>query len=162
LNCCFAKEIPLLTCDIAPSLRLLVPSSLQVRRPLADANRYRLRSKMPLGPVGMNRRFWRAFTWSPANCSLLRAARSRLSGEVAATARRQVTRHWPPAFRSSAASSYAVGVLSPFISPSKSLSSEIPVPPHFQHTCRLFLWLSVGLDRVSIDAVGASLTGTSS
>jgi hypothetical protein len=36
------------------------------------------------------------------------------------------------------------------------------VPPHFQHNCRLFLWLSVGLDRVNTDAVGASLTGISS
>jgi hypothetical protein len=49
------------TCNIAPSLRLLVPSSLQVLRPSADANRHHLRSKMPLDPVGMIRRFWRAF-----------------------------------------------------------------------------------------------------
>jgi hypothetical protein len=36
------------------------------------------------------------------------------------------------------------------------------VPPHCQHNCRLFLWLSVGIDRVNTDAVGASLTGISS
>jgi hypothetical protein len=30
-----------LVCHIAPSLRLLVPSGLQVRRPSADANRHR-------------------------------------------------------------------------------------------------------------------------
>jgi hypothetical protein len=34
------------------------------------------------------------------------------------------------------------------------------VPPHCQHNCRLFLWLSVGLDRVDTDAVGSSLTDT--
>jgi hypothetical protein len=60
------------TCNTAPSLRLLVPSSLQVLRPSADANRHHLHSKIPLGPVGMIRRFWRAFTWSLASCSLLR------------------------------------------------------------------------------------------
>jgi hypothetical protein len=109
------------TCNIAPSLRLLVPSSFQVWRSSADANHYHLRSQMPLGLVEMIRRFWRAFTWSLASCSLLRAARS---GGAAATARtvRQVTRRWPPAFRSSAASSYAVGVLSPLIFSSKGLS----------------------------------------
>jgi hypothetical protein len=126
LNCCVAKEIPLLTCDITPS-RLLVPSSLQVRRQFADANNCHLRSKMPLGQVGMIRRFWRAFTWLLASCSLLRAARSRCSGGAAATARsvRQVTLRWPPDFRSSAASSYTVGFLSPLISSSKALSREI-------------------------------------
>jgi hypothetical protein len=36
------------------------------------------------------------------------------------------------------------------------------VPPHCQHNCRLFLWLSAGLDCVNTEAVGASLTGTSS
>jgi hypothetical protein len=36
------------------------------------------------------------------------------------------------------------------------------VPPHCQHTGRLFLWLSIGLDHVNTDAVDASLTGTSS
>jgi hypothetical protein len=115
------------TCNIAPSLRLPVPSSLQVWRPSADANRHQLRSKMPLDPVGMVRCFWRAFIRSLASCSLLRPARSRRSGGAAVTARtvRQVTRHWPPIFRSSAASSYAVGVLSPLISPSKVLSPEM-------------------------------------
>jgi hypothetical protein len=127
LNCCVAKEIPLLTRNIAPSLRLLVLSSLQVRRPSANANHYHIRSKMPLGPVGMFRRFWRAFTRSLASCSLLSAARSRRSGRAAVTARtvRQLTRRWPPAFRSSAASSYAVGALSPLISPFKSLFPEM-------------------------------------
>jgi hypothetical protein len=115
------------TCDIATSLRLLVPSSPQVRRPSADANRHHLHSKMPLDPVGMIRRFWRAFIWSLASCSLLRPARSRRSGGASATAHtvRQVTRRWPPTFRSSAASSYAVSVLCPLISPSKALSPEM-------------------------------------
>jgi hypothetical protein len=36
------------------------------------------------------------------------------------------------------------------------------VPPHCQHNCRLFLWLSVGLDRVNTDAVGSSLTDITS
>jgi hypothetical protein len=73
---------------------------------------------------------------------------------------RQVRRRWPPTFHSSAASSYAVGVLSPLISPSKALSPEMTgsttLPTH------LFLCLSAGLDRINTDAVGASLTGTSS
>jgi hypothetical protein len=90
-------------------------------------NQYHLRSKMPLGPVEMIRRFWRAFIRSLASCSLLRAARSQPFGGAAATARtvRQVTRRWPPAFRSDVASSSAVGALSPLISPSKALSPEM-------------------------------------
>jgi hypothetical protein len=40
-----------ITCNIAPSLRLLVPSSLQLRRRSADMNHYHLRSKIPLEPV---------------------------------------------------------------------------------------------------------------
>jgi hypothetical protein len=116
-----------ITRNIAPSLRLLVPSSLQVWCPSANANNYRFRSQMPLGPVGMIRRFWRAFTRLLASCSLLSAARSRRSGGEVATARtvRQVTRRWPLAFSSSAASSYVVGVLSPLISPSKYLSPKM-------------------------------------
>jgi hypothetical protein len=118
---------------------------------------------MLLGPVGMTRRCYRAFTQSLASCSLFRAAHSRRSGGAAATARtvRQVTRRWPPAFRSSTASSYAAGVLSPLISLSKSLSWE-DRSTALQHTGSVFLWLSVGLDRVNTDAVGASLTGTQS
>jgi hypothetical protein len=116
-----------ITRNIATSLRLLVPSSLQVWRPSAEANHYRFRSQMPLGPVGMIRRFWRAFTRLLASCSLLSSARSRRPGGAVATARtvRQVRRRWPLAFSSSAASSYVVGVLSPLISPSKSLSPEV-------------------------------------
>jgi hypothetical protein len=112
----------------------------------------------------MIRRFWRAFTQSLASCSLLRAARSRRSGGSATTVRtvRQVTRSWPPAFRSSAASSSAVGVLSPlFLSPRLSLL-RWPVPPHCQHTDCLFLWLSAGLYHVNTDAIGPSVTGNSS
>jgi hypothetical protein len=148
----------ILICDIAPSLRLLVPSSPQVRRPSADANRHHLHSKMPLDPVGMIRRFWRASVRSLSSCSLLIPARSRRSGGAAATARtvRQVTRRWTPTLRSSAASSYAVCVLSPLISSSKALSPEMtgstalpiqlpPVPialcrprPRWHRRCRLF------------------------
>jgi hypothetical protein len=82
----------LTTCNIAPSLRLLVPSSLQ--RQSVDANHYNLGSKMPLSPVETFRRFWQAFTRSLASCFLLRAARSQPSGGAAAAARtvQQVTR----------------------------------------------------------------------
>jgi hypothetical protein len=46
-------------------------------------------------------------------------------GTLTARAVRQVTRRWPPACRSNAASKYAVGVLSPLISPSKALCPEL-------------------------------------
>jgi hypothetical protein len=36
------------------------------------------------------------------------------------------------------------------------------VQPHWQHTGHLFLLLLVGLDHININAVGTSLTGTSS
>jgi hypothetical protein len=36
------------------------------------------------------------------------------------------------------------------------------VPPQCQHTCRLFLHLSVGRDHFNTVAVSASVTGTSS
>jgi hypothetical protein len=116
----------ILACDIAPSLRLLVPSSPQLRRQSVHMSNYHLHYKMPLGTVGMIRRFWRAFIRSLASCSLLRPACSRRSGGAAATARtvRQVTRRWPRTFRSSAASSYAVGVLSPLISPSRLFQTQ--------------------------------------
>jgi hypothetical protein len=84
----------ILICNITLSLRLLVPSSPQVRR--------------------------------PSSCSLIRPARSRRSGGAAVTARtvRQVHAACST-FHSSAASSYAVVVLSPLISPSKALSPEM-------------------------------------
>jgi hypothetical protein len=41
-----------LTCHIAPSLRLLVPSSPQVRRQSVHMSRYHLRSKVALDLVG--------------------------------------------------------------------------------------------------------------
>jgi hypothetical protein len=49
------------TCNIAPSLRLLLRSSLQVWSPSADANRHHLHYSMTQDPVGMIRCFWRAF-----------------------------------------------------------------------------------------------------
>jgi hypothetical protein len=116
-----------ITCNVAPSLSLLVLNSPRVWHQSADMNHYHLRCKVPLDPVEVIRRLWRAFTRSLASCSLLRAARSRQSGGAAATARtvRQVTRRWPPTFRSGAASSFAVGVLNPLISPSKSVFPEM-------------------------------------
>jgi hypothetical protein len=137
--------------NIAPSLRLLVPSSLQIRRHSADMNHHHLRSRVPLDPEDHNvdpsdvsvtflcyepggtarldwsrsldsakliRQFWRAFIRSLASCSLLRAERSQPSGVAAATTRtlRQVTRRRHPVFPSIAASSSAVGALSPSVS----------------------------------------------
>jgi hypothetical protein len=104
-----------LTCNIAPCLRLLVPSSPQVRRQSVHMSHYHLRSKVALGlvdvvdpsdalvtflflagrydrkrspsvtPVKSIRRFWRASTRLLVSCPLLRAARSRSSGAAAAT-----------------------------------------------------------------------------
>jgi hypothetical protein len=129
------------------------------------AGRYSRTRSPSVTPIESIRRFWQASTWLLVSCPLLRAARSRSSGAAAATIRtlRQVSRRWPPTFRSSAASSYAVGVLSPWFLPPRLSLLRWQVAPHCQHNCRLFLWLSAGLDCVNtVDRNAVISTVTSS